>query len=172
MKTKITFKNYPEFTPDLTPKQCIRAGIFGGIYFNPIGGKPGIISKEVNIDYKEFPKEWFKGLDKKYYLSRRYDKNINKYKVVAGMNQEFWERKGWINPQDPRGWFQWYMRFYMGRRTSDDIRQIKRWKNVQNRWSKFLLNRIKKQHGSIDDTSISPVVRQTLLHWACEISSH
>ena len=167
-----TFKDHPEFKPNLSPEECIRAGIFGGIYFNPIGGKPGIISRKINIDHNEFPKKWFRGLDESYYLSRKYDKNVNKYGVVAGKNQAFWESKGWINKQDPRGWFQWYCRFYMGRRTDDDERQIKRWINVcgeNGRWKRFLINKIKNKNGNINDYSISPVVRQTLLHWGYEL---
>lgn len=165
MKT-IRFKDFPDFKPNLTPKDCIRAGIFGGIYFNPIGGKPGIIKKKIDIDHTEFPKSWFASVPEELYLSRKYDKNLNKYRVVAGMNQEYWERHGWIHPQDPRGWFQWYCRFYRGRRTLDDERQINRWKGIcgeNGRWRKRLENMIKNGKDS-------PVIRQTLLHWALDVS--
>jgi hypothetical protein len=171
MKRPLRFVDYPDFRPNLTPEQCIRAGIFGGIYFNPIGGKPGVISDSIDININEFPRSWFKGLDTSMYLARKYDKNVNKYKVVAGMNQEYWERKGWIHPQDPRGWFQWYMRFYMGRRTEDDRRQIDRWKKLcgeRGRWRLYLLNRI-RENGGIDNKTDYPRIRQTLLHWAFEI---
>lgn len=161
-KKTIYFKDHPEFAPNLTPKQCIQSGIFGGIYFNPIGGRPGIIKKKIDIDHTEFPKSWFVSVPEEYYLSRKYNKNINKYKVVAGMNQAYWERKGWIHPQDPRGWFQWYCRFYRGRRTADDARQIKRWQGIcgeNGRWRKRLENMVKNGKDSL-------VIRQTLLHWA------
>ncbi len=79
------------------------------IYFNPKGGRAGIISpKGVKIDHAEFPAEWFAGLPADSYRGRRYDKAINKYGVNAGQNQAAWESKGWIKPElDPRGWFQW-----------------------------------------------------------------
>ena len=95
------------------------------------------------------------------------------YGVKAGMDQRFWEEKGWINPQDPRGWFQWYTRFFLGRRTADDQRQISRWRGVagaKGRWKRFLLNKIVAADAHVDDVTISPVVRQTMLHWAYEVN--
>ena len=166
----VRFKDHPEFQPNLTPKECIQKGIFGGIYFNPRGGKPGILGASVQIDHKEFPKDWFEGLNKSMYCARRYDRNVNKYKVVAGSDQAAWESKGWIHKQDPRGWFQWYCRFYLGRRTEDDVRQIKRWQGVagvKGRWKRFLINKVGDKN--VNDYTISPVVRQTLLHWAFEL---
>ena len=161
----INFKDVPDFKPNMSPSACIRSGIFGGIYFNPEGGRVGILNRKINIDHKEFPKSWFKGLKEEMYLSKKYNKLINKYKVVAGTNQAFWEEKGWIEKQDPRGWFQWYCRFYKGRRSYDDVRQIKRWQGIcgeNGRWRKNLINKIKNGKDS-------PVIRQTLLHWAFEL---
>jgi hypothetical protein len=161
------------FVPDLTPKECIRRGIFGGCYFNPKGGKAGIVGSKVNIDHREFPPDWFANIPRNMYASRRYNADVNMYKVVAGTNQAFWETKGWIRTQDPRGWFQWYCRYYQGRRSEDDERQIARWKGVKSRWSAYLARRISAKYGTnptkqqLDDASISPKVRQTLLHWAC-----
>lgn len=169
--SSLIFPDRDDFRPNLTPAECIRAGVFGGIYFNPIGGKAGILGRRVDIDFREFPASWFAGLDKRMYIGRRYDKRINAYGVVAGTDQAFWETKGWIRPQDPRGWFQWFCRFYMGRRSSDDDRQIGRWRGVagpHGRWKRFLVNKI----GSVDhihDKTISPVVRQTLLHWGYQV---
>jgi hypothetical protein len=85
------------------------------------------------------------------------------------------ESKGWIHEQDPRGWFQWYCRFFQGRRTSDDVRQIKRWAacaGVKGRWRNQLCGRVKKANnaGRFDDATVSPVIRQTLLHWAYELT--
>lgn len=160
-----TFKDYPMFKPELSPKEMIREGIFGGIYFNPIGGKPGIFSKRVDIDYTEFPKSWFKNVPKEFYLSKTYDPNINKYKTSCGTNQAYWEMKGWINrEQDPRGWFEWFCKFYQGRRTDDDERQIKRWLGVcgeHGRWRRYLDNLVAQGKDS-------PKIRQTLLHWGCK----
>ena len=78
--------------------------IRGGVYFHPRGGKPGVRSPKdgVEIDHKEFPKEWFEGLKPDNYRARRYDKKANKYGVVAGQDQAFWEEHGWIIDQDPR----------------------------------------------------------------------
>lgn len=119
------FSDYPQFAPNLTPLQMIRAGVFGGCYFNPRGGRPGIISpKGIDINYKEFPSSWFAGLHESLFISRRYVIATNKYGVKAGQDQAAWEQSGWIHPQDPRGWFQWYCRFFMGRRSADDERQM------------------------------------------------
>lgn len=160
-----TFKDYPSFKPDLSPKDCIKSGIFGGVYFNPVGGSPGILSKQVKINHTEFPKSWFSTVPTSFYLSKTYNPDINKYKVYAGKNQAYWESKNWISPQDPRGWFQWYCRFYHGRRSEDDTRQIKRWDGVcgeNGRWRKYLENMVKNGKDS-------PKIRQTLLHWGCTL---
>ncbi len=97
----------------------------------------------------------------------------NKHRVKAGQDQAFWEQHGWIKPQDPRGWFQWYCRFYQGRRTDDDARQISRWSGVagaKGRWKRALLNKIVAANAAWDDGAVSPVIRQTLLHWAHEVT--
>ena len=154
------------FEPNLTPKQIIKMGSFGGTYFNPT-------NHEIKIDYKEFPSEWFDGIPKKYYLSSKYDRNINFFKVKSGLNQIEWEKRGWIHSQDPRGWFQWYCRYFLGRRTNDDERQIKRWRNFcgpKGRWLNYIYSKIYNNNTSIDDCSFSKPVRQSLLHWAYKIN--
>ena len=169
---KLVFKDHPEFTPNLTPKQVIQAGTWGGCYFHPRGGKQGIRGS-CNITHEEFPKDWFAGLKPDQYRSRRYDKDRNKYGVVAGQDQAYWEEHGWIIPQDPRGWFQWYCRFYLGRRTKDDARQISRWVGVagaKGRWKTNLCKKCVYANKRWDDDTVSPVVRQTMLHWAYEIT--
>mmetsp|Transcript_11542 Transcript_11542/g.21646 ORF Transcript_11542/g.21646 Transcript_11542/m.21646 type:complete len:353 (+) Transcript_11542:43-1101(+) len=171
----LVFKDVPEFRPNLTPQQMIQAGIFGGCYFNPSGGKKGVKYPKggIPIDYKEYPAVWFESVPEYKYYSKRYNCETNFYRVKAGQDQTFWEEKGWINPQDPRGWFQWYTRFFLGRRTEDDARQISRWKGVtgsKGRWKRFLLNKIVAANAHLDDYSVSPVVRQTLLHWAYEVT--
>ncbi|KAI7837977.1 hypothetical protein COHA_008280, partial [Chlorella ohadii] len=103
---RLVFEDHSDFRPNLTPKQVIRAGSFGGIYFNPVGGKPGILGKRVDVNHEEFPADWFAGLPKKQYAARIYTFSTNKYGVKAGQDQAFWEDKGWIDKQDPRGWFQ------------------------------------------------------------------
>jgi hypothetical protein len=171
MRASVQFLDHPEFVPNLTPADCIRAGIFGGVYFNPEGGKPGILRRRVDVTHREFPPEWFSGVPRSMYASRRYTAAVNRYGVVAGSDQAAWERQGWMHQQDPRGWFQWYCRFYTGRRTADDARQIRRWRGVagpRGRWRRFLINRV-GDVSRLRDETVSPVVRQTLLHWAYEL---
>ena len=99
---------YEEFKPDLTPKEMLELGVFGGSYFDG------------EID--EYPKSWFK----KAKISKTFNKDFNYFKVKAGLSFEEWQKKGWIMKEDPKGWFQWYCRFYMGRRILDiDKIQIK-----------------------------------------------
>ena len=102
----------PEFKPELTPQQMLTLGVFCG--------------KCMTDTRKEFPKSWFKRA--KLSPSGR-DCSLNYFGVDASRPLSEWRNKGWINPDDPRGWFQWYCRYYMGRRVPDeDRRQIKRWK--------------------------------------------
>eukprot|EP00439_Symbiodinium_sp_Y106_P013154 s1261_g1.t3 len=170
---RLIFPDAPGFEPNLTPAQCIKAGIFGGCYFNPRGGKPGILGREVKIDHKEFPNSWFKNVPEKFFLSRRYCASTNKYGVKSGQDQAAWEMAGWIREQDPRGWFQWYCRFYQGRRSPDDARQIQRWKacaGFLGRWRNQLCSRINGSGRAFNDAAVAPVIRQTLLHWAYELT--
>ncbi|KAK9805683.1 hypothetical protein WJX72_011787 [[Myrmecia] bisecta] len=171
---RLVFADHPEFRPTMTPKQVVQAGSFGGIYFNPKGGRPGILSPAgVDIDPDEFPADWFEGLPGAAYKGRRYDVARNKYGVKAGQNQADWERAGWITAQDPRGWFHWYCRFYQGRRSADDGRQIGRWAGVageKGRWKRILVNKVVAANKHWNDASVSPVIRQTLLHWAYELT--
>lgn len=156
-----------DFTPNLSPKEIIRLGSFGGIYFYDEQGR-------IDINYKEFPSDWFDGLEESFYLSKKYNRKINFFKIKSGLSQEEWEEKGWINKQDPRGWFQWYCRYYMGRRTDDDERQIKRWNNFcgeKGRWRNYIYSKINKRGTSIDDISFSLAVRQSLLHWGYMINN-
>lgn len=156
-----------DFTPNLSPKEIIRLGSFGGIYFYDEGGR-------IDINYKEFPSDWFEGLEESFYLSKKYNRKINFFKIKSGLSQEEWEEKGWINKQDPRGWFQWYCRYYMGRRTDDDERQIKRWNNFcgeKGRWRNYIYSKINKRGTSTDDISFSLAVRQSLLHWGYMINN-
>ena len=74
-------------------------------------------------------------------------------------------KKDWINEIDPYGWFQWYCRYYLGGRSKNDQRQIKRWKGIVNTFKGVLVKMIKDSNSKFDDCSISPKIRQTLLHW-------
>ena len=86
---------------------------------------------------------------------------------------ESWEKSGWIVKEDPYGWFQWYCRFYRGRRMYDDERQIDRWAKLagpNGRFRRRLMNEIIKKGKKYDDPSVSPVIRQVLLHWGYELT--
>jgi hypothetical protein len=127
------------------------------------------------VGIEEFPREWFDGVDASLYQSRRYDRTRNCYGVKSGLDQVGWEESGWICPVDPRGWTQWYFRFFMGRRLvgGEDERQIARWSGVcgeKGRWKSNLIAKCLREGKAHDDASVSPVVRQTLLHWAYELT--
>ena len=111
-----------------------------------------------------------KSIDKKYYSSDCYGVSLNKYGVKCGTSLRFWENKGWINKQDPYGWFQWYCRYYLGRGSKDDERQIKIWKGIVKRFKGKLIKMIKNVGGRFDDYSISPKIRQILLDWGHELT--
>lgn len=133
----------PVFKPDLTPKQMLALGVFGGDYFEGIP--------------REFPQDWFA---KAKVSDHGYDKDLNFFCVKASQSREEWIKKGWMHADDPRGWFQWYCRYYMGRRHSDDARQIKRW-FLMRRHIHWLLHAC--GNGNI---LCRPRQRQALLHWA------
>lgn len=163
----IRFKDYPEFRPNLTPRQIFLLGSFGGTYWRPITSK--VTKKSYKNQHKEFPESWWKGIPNKWLTSPVCDLSINNYGVKSGTSLRFWEKKGWMNKQDPYGWVQWYCRFYKGRRTPDDKRQIKRWLRFagpKGRFKRRIINMIKKKKTKYNDYKISPVIRQGLQHWA------
>ena len=112
--------------------------------------------------WKEFNE--LESIDEKYYCSDFYDIKLNCYGVEVGTSRRFWKEKGWINEIDPYAWFQWYFRFWKGRRNEDYIRQIGRWKRIVNRFVGILVRLISKG-------SDSPKIRQILLHWGYELKS-
>jgi hypothetical protein len=166
-KKEYVFKNYPEFTPNLSPKDIFELGSFGGTYWRPIYST--ITNKYYENVHLKYNK-WWKNIHD-YYLTNDwedYDKNINKYKVKVGTTLEYWEDKNWITKLHPYGWVQWYCDFFNGERTSDDERQIKRWVRTagpNSRFRKRLINMIHDNKTTFDDYSISPKIRQTLQHW-------
>jgi hypothetical protein len=133
----------PEFKPQLTPKEMLEMGVFGGKYMTDCK--------------KEFPKSWFA---RAKLSPKGKDADVNFFRVDASKPLSYWKRKGWIHKEDPRGWFQWYCRYYMGRRMEDDARQIGRWKAVTRHLAQL------KKHCEPDDWSCRPRQRQALLHWA------
>jgi len=171
-----------DFRPNLTPREMLLKGMHGGIYFNPKGGKPGILYPRgrhphgiPGVTISEYPKEWFEGVPVEAYASRRYSVVHNCYGVKSGLDQRGWEEHGWIKPCDPRGWTQWYFRYFLGRRLDDgeDERQIGRWRacaGAKGRWKSNLIAKCLRDGKAYDDATASPVVRQTLLHWAYELN--
>lgn len=134
----------PEFKPDLTPKQMLALGVFGGKYMTDCK--------------KEFPREWFL---KAKLNSEFHDASLNYFKVNASQRLSIWKSKGWIHYEDPRGWFQWYCRYYLGRRMpEEDRRQIKRWKAIRRHIAQL------KKACRPKDHSCRPKQRQAILHWA------
>ena len=165
----IKFKDYPEFQPNLTPTEMFKLGSFGGTYFRPIYS--GVIKKKLkNPHHDPFIRHLFEGIPESKLSMPVYDKSKNKYGVKCGSTLEDWEEKSWIVSQDPYGWVHWYCYFYCGRRSDDDERQIDRWNKLagkkSGRFRKNLINKIVAANTHYDNANISPVIRQTLQHWA------
>ena len=134
----------PEFRPELTPKEMLALGVFCGKYMTDCRD--------------EFPASWFARA--RLSPSAR-DNSLNYFGVEASQPLSEWRRKGWIHPDDPRGWFQWYCRYYMGRCVpEEDARQIKRWKAIRRHIDQI------KRHCEPGDAWCRPRQRQALLHWA------
>lgn len=140
-----TGKNFhQDFNPQLTPQEMLELGIFGGKYMTDC--------------QKEFPASWFK---KAKLCSKRQDPKLNCFGVNASQPLSVWKKNLWIHPADPRGWFQWYCRYYMGRRIPDeDARQIKRWKAIKRHITQI------KKNCPPGDLACRPKQRQAVLHWA------
>lgn len=133
----------PDFKPQLTPKQMLALGVFGGKYMTDCR--------------KEFPEDWFA---RAKLSPEGKNPRLNYFGVDASQPLSVWRRKGWLHPDDPRGWFQWYCRYYMGRRMDDDARQIKRWKQIARHVAQL------KKACEPGDLLCRPRQRQALLHWA------
>jgi hypothetical protein len=138
-------KNFdPNFRPQLTPKQMLNLGVFGGKY----------MTDTIN----EFPNDWFAEAKLSPYL---HNPSLNYFGVSAGQPLSVWRKKGWIYPDDPRGWFQWYCRYYFGRRIhEEDARQIRRWKAMERH-----IRQIEK-NCEPHDLRCRRRQRQALLQWA------
>ena len=133
-----------EFKPELTPSEMLELGVFGGYYLNDC--------------QDEFPKEWFENAK---LSGHGPDPKFNFFEISASQPLKVWQEKGWIYQEDPRGWFQWYCRYYMGRRINDeDARQIKRWKAFSRHSGQV------KKFCTPGDLTCRRRQRQSLLHWA------
>jgi hypothetical protein len=143
-RTEPVGRNFaPGFTPELTPKQMLALGVFGGKYMTDCRG--------------EFPASWFV---RATLCAERHDPRLNYFGVNASQSLVEWRRKAWINRQDPRGWFQWYCRYYIGRRTRDDARQIRRWRAISRHVAAI------RKHCDKGDVDCRRRQRQAVLHWA------
>ena len=137
-------KNFDQdFKPELTPKEMLELGVFGGKYMTDCKN--------------EFLKDWF---EKAKLSPRGKNPKLNYFEVDASQPLKVWQKKGWIHPQDPRGWFQWYCRYFMGRRSMDDERQMKRWRAMKRHIAQI------KKYCKPFDLNCRCRQRQALLHWA------
>ena len=155
-----------DFGANKTPVKVIKEGAFGSTYFRDIYS--GVTEKWYKKSWKKF--DQLKNFDKEYNCSDYYDVSVNKYGVKCGTSLRFWENKGWINKIDPYGWFQWYFRYWLGRRSKDDKRQINRWKKIVSRFRGKLVKMIRDAGSKFDDYSVSPKIRQILVHWCYELT--
>ena len=155
-----------DFSLNKTPIDTIKKGAFGGTYFRDIYHH--INKKWCKNSWKEFVQ--IKNTDAKFYASDYYDVNVNKYGVKCSTTLRFWENKVWINKTDPHGWFQWYFRYWLGRRSKDDKRQINRWIKIVSRFRGKLVKIIRDPGSKFDDYSVSPKIRQILLYWGYAIT--
>lgn len=133
--------DFPDFKPHFTPKEMLQMGIFEGKYLNSCRD--------------EYPPDWFEGAP----MSDTPDEKLNYFKLKTRLPLSWWLEKNLIYPEDPRGWFEWYCRFWMGRRIADDARQIKRWKQIARHSGQV------KKHGK-GDPAVRARQRQTLLQWS------
>lgn len=134
---------HPDFRPELTPKELLAMGVFGGKYMTDCRA--------------EFPDDWF---EQARLCHERHLPELNFFGVNASKPLWYWREKGWIHEDDPRGWFQWYCRYWQGRRSSDDLRQIARWKAMRRHIAQI------ERNCSPGMLSCRRRQRQALLHWA------
>jgi hypothetical protein len=134
---------HPGFEPELTPAEMLELGVFGGCYLTDCT--------------QEFPREW---LERARLSPGKSDPRMNYFRVGASQPLAEWRRKGWIHADDPRGWFQWYCRYYMGRRGPDDQRQIKRWMAARRHMAQI------RKNCRRGDPDCRIRQKQALLHWA------
>ena len=144
LRTQPAGRNFsPEFEPELTPKQMLALGVFGGKYMTDC--------------QNEFPASWFA---RAKLSAEQRNPELNYFGVNASKPLSYWRAKGWIHDDDPRGWFQWYCRYYSGRRHPDDERQIHRWKMMRRHIAQI------DRNCTPGDLTCRPRQRQALLHWA------
>jgi hypothetical protein len=134
---------HSQFSPELTPRQMLALGVFGGKYMTDC------------ID--EFPTSWF---ERAKLCHDAHDPILNCFGVNASLPLVEWRKRGWIFDEDPRGWFQWYCRYFMGRRCIDDERQIRRWRAISRHVTQI------RNNCQAGDLNCRKKQRQAVLHWA------
>jgi hypothetical protein len=134
---------HPDFRPELTPREMLELGVFGGKYMTDCTA--------------EYPDDWFANAK---LCPERHDPTLNCFGTNASQPLSLWRAKGWIYEEDPRGWFQWYCRYFLGRRSPDDARQIGRWRAVRRHAAQIARNCVP------GDLGCRRRQRQALLHWA------
>lgn len=134
---------HADFRPELTPKRMLALGVFGGKYMTDCAA--------------EFPADWFQNAR---LCHERHDPALNRFGVNASQPLSVWRANGWVHDEDPRGWFQWYCRYYLGRRCVDDLRQIRRWRAARRHVAQILKN------CASGDLGCRRRQRQAVLHWA------
>lgn len=179
----LVFADALDFMPNLTPEEVLKQGSFGGTYFRTI--KSGVLKKTLDgkTVWAEFKKAgWLKGWSDEKVRNHtqrawdQYDAKICKFGMKCGQTLEEWEAQAWIKAQDPYGWFQWYCRFYLGRRSPDDQRQIDRWRNCadvgRGRWRTNVVNQVTKAGGAskAQDPKVGAKIRQILHHFAFDVT--
>ena len=134
----------PDFAPQLSPAEMLELGVFGGKYLTDCRD--------------EFPDEWFENAR---LCHERHDPDLNFFRVNASLPLSVWRERGWLRDDDPRGWFQWYCRYWMGRRLpAEDERQIRRWKAMVRHVAQV------RKHCSPGDIWCRAKQRQALMNWA------
>jgi hypothetical protein len=138
-----------DFAPELAPAEMLELGVFGGKYLTDC------------LD--EFPESWFTHAR---LCHERHEHGMNFFGVNASMPLREWQERGWIHPEDPRGWFQWYCRYWMGRRMpAEDERQIKRWRAMTRHIAQI------RKNCSPGDIGCRRKQRQALMNWAYDSRS-
>ncbi len=133
----------PGFDPYFTPQQMLEMGVFEGKYCNDCTA--------------ELPKSWFA----KARTADVANKELNYFGVKSRQPLSVWRDKGWIYGPDPRGWFQWYCRYFLGRRLPEiDAIQIKRWRGFARHAGQIRAN------CDPGDIFCRPRQRQALLQWS------
>ena len=155
-----------DFSPNKTPIEIIREGAFGDTYFRDIYS--GIYGRWYIKSWKEFGQ--FKTIDQKFYCSNYYHVSVNKSDVKCRTSLRFWENKGCINKINPYGWFQWYFRYCLGRKSEDDERKINRWEKIVCTFRGKSVKMIKDAGSKFDHYSISPKIRHISLHWSYKLT--